>query len=311
MTGKRSRKAGVESGPVNPKGNAKSEVESPKSEEENNSAPDSYRDENPTSEIENKSDIENPKSEIKPMEVHHHPDVEKKGLKEYVLEGLMIFIAVMMGFFAESIRENLTNKEHVEQLSEQLIHDLKNDTLNLQKAAVFENELVKKNDALFFLLQKPIAKADMEKIQQLIINSYSLKVFHPSAGAIAAIKNELHIKQFANSKISEYITNYEAQTGILKTIEDIQENNFAKYIEPFLIGHFTPANIHAAFSGDTSSTVNGEMYAITQTDFNRLSVEIVLIKRFNDDLISHYKIIKDDAVDLMAYIKKEYHLEDE
>ena len=34
------------------------------------------------------------------MEVHHHPDVEKKGLKEYILEGLMIFLAVTMGFFA-------------------------------------------------------------------------------------------------------------------------------------------------------------------------------------------------------------------
>ena len=39
------------------------------------------------------------------MEVHHHPDVEKKGIKEYILEGIMIFIAVTMGFFAESIRE--------------------------------------------------------------------------------------------------------------------------------------------------------------------------------------------------------------
>jgi hypothetical protein len=54
------------------------------------------------------------------MEVHHHPEVEKKGFKEYILEGLMIFIAVMMGFFAESIRENITNKEHVKQLTSQL-----------------------------------------------------------------------------------------------------------------------------------------------------------------------------------------------
>ena len=41
------------------------------------------------------------------MEVHHHPQVEKKNLKEYLLEGLMIFIAVTLGFFAENIRENV------------------------------------------------------------------------------------------------------------------------------------------------------------------------------------------------------------
>ena len=41
------------------------------------------------------------------MEVHHHPqlDHKHKPWKEYLLEGLMIFIAVMMGFIAENIRE--------------------------------------------------------------------------------------------------------------------------------------------------------------------------------------------------------------
>src|SRR5437762_1603799 len=58
---------------------------------------------NPTSDI-SKSDIEN-------MEVHHHPHVEKKNFKEYLLEGLMIFLAVTMGFFAESLRENVSNHE--------------------------------------------------------------------------------------------------------------------------------------------------------------------------------------------------------
>jgi len=39
------------------------------------------------------------------IEVHHHPHVGKKSFKEYVLEGLMIFLAVTMGFFAEGMRE--------------------------------------------------------------------------------------------------------------------------------------------------------------------------------------------------------------
>ena len=38
------------------------------------------------------------------MEVHHHPEVEKKGFKEYFFEGIMIFLAVMMGYLAESAR---------------------------------------------------------------------------------------------------------------------------------------------------------------------------------------------------------------
>ncbi|HJP61786.1 MAG TPA: hypothetical protein VJ844_00005, partial [Mucilaginibacter sp.] len=46
------------------------------------------------------------------MEVHHHPDLhhKPKPWKEYLLEYLMIFLAVMTGFFAESFREHLGDK---------------------------------------------------------------------------------------------------------------------------------------------------------------------------------------------------------
>ena len=47
------------------------------------------------------------------MEVHHHPQLEHepKPWKEYFLEFVMIFLAVTMGFFAESFREHIVNKE--------------------------------------------------------------------------------------------------------------------------------------------------------------------------------------------------------
>src|SRR5580658_7068297 len=122
------------------------------------------------------------------MEVHHHPEVEKKGIKEYILEGLMIFIAVTMGFFAESIRENITNGEHVKQLTMQLVGDLKNDTANLQENIIYETKLNKKEDSLFTLLQQPLKKIDTKILQSLISKNYNVKLFYPTLGAITAIK---------------------------------------------------------------------------------------------------------------------------
>jgi uncharacterized membrane protein len=46
------------------------------------------------------------------MEVHHHPHVEKKGLKEYFLEFLMIFLAVTMAFIGENMREQLCDVKY-------------------------------------------------------------------------------------------------------------------------------------------------------------------------------------------------------
>src|SRR5258708_28836258 len=65
------------------------------------------------------------------MEVHHHPHVEKKNFKEYFLEFLMIFLAVTMGFFAESYRERLVNGEKEKHYAKGLFDDLTKDTITI------------------------------------------------------------------------------------------------------------------------------------------------------------------------------------
>jgi hypothetical protein len=70
-------------------------------------------------------------TESENMEVHHHPEVEKKGLKDYLLEGFMIFIAVTLVFFAETIRENITEHERARIFAESMLKDLEADTSQL------------------------------------------------------------------------------------------------------------------------------------------------------------------------------------
>src|ERR1700753_2707252 len=68
------------------------------------------------------------------MEVHHHlelPHGEKKHFKEYMLEFLMIFLAVTMGFIAENIREHLSDSSKEKEYITGLIKDLKVDTTSL------------------------------------------------------------------------------------------------------------------------------------------------------------------------------------
>ena len=69
---------------------------------------------------------------IRNMEVHHHPHVEKKNFKEYFLEFLMIFLAVTMGFFAESLREHVSDNSKEHEYVSALKKDLATDTLNVK-----------------------------------------------------------------------------------------------------------------------------------------------------------------------------------
>ena len=70
---------------------------------------------NPSAEIisTNHNDIITPNQETENMEVHHHPNLhhKPKPWKEYILEYLMIVLAVTTGFFAESLREHISTNE--------------------------------------------------------------------------------------------------------------------------------------------------------------------------------------------------------
>jgi hypothetical protein len=81
------------------------------------------------------------------MEVHHHPHVAKKNFKEYFLEFLMIFLAVTLGFFAESLREHLVNNEKERNYMESMIQDLKRDTAEAIRVIAVQSVIFKKMDS--------------------------------------------------------------------------------------------------------------------------------------------------------------------
>ena len=51
--------------------------------------------------------------------------MESKGIKEYFLEFLMIFLAVTMGFFAKNIREMISDSEREKDFMKSLIKDIR------------------------------------------------------------------------------------------------------------------------------------------------------------------------------------------
>jgi hypothetical protein len=296
----------------------KSEIRNPNSEIQARDIPKSEI-RNPNSEIQArdvpKSEIRNPNSAIQVktpeinMEVHHHPqlDHKPKPIKEYLLEGLMIFIAVMMGFIAENIREDITNREHAHQLVTQLVQDLKADTANLNFIYEGENRILKDNNALFAMLQQPIATVDAKKMLKLTTNSLSMYPFHPTGGAMGAIKAELHLKQFSNSKMIAYFANYEAHIEILHTTQDITLQYQRSYLEPFLIQHLPPSGIDSSIN--RREIPDTQLRNLSQNDFTEEATRMVLIKTITYQLLEYNRKLKNDAADMLKYIKKEYGVE--
>lgn len=83
------------------------------------------------------------------MEVHHHSHLEHKPKpwKEYLLEFVMMFLAVTLGFFAENIREHYVEGKRAEEYAHSLYDDLKVDTANIQRTLNEKNWIKIKYDS--------------------------------------------------------------------------------------------------------------------------------------------------------------------
>jgi hypothetical protein len=165
------------------------------------------------------------------MEVHHHPDLHhrRKKWKEYFLEFLMIFLAVTLGFFAETVREKISEKHRENDYIVGLINNVENDTSGL-------NGLIDRNDlelrGIDSLLK--VSKSNFLNIpvQDSIFYfglhyTFNLHLFDFNDLTLVQLRNAGGYSLIRTDKVADSIALYESK------------NNDIKVQERFVIDYYT------------------------------------------------------------------------
>jgi hypothetical protein len=88
------------------------------------------------------------------MEVHHpHHPTHKKNWSEYIIEFVMLFTAVTLGFFAENIREGIAENHKKEELLAAVVHNFKTDKAEIEAHRLIVKKAIEVSDNLIKLLQ--------------------------------------------------------------------------------------------------------------------------------------------------------------
>ncbi|MEO8711084.1 MAG: hypothetical protein ABI405_03120 [Parafilimonas sp.] len=162
------------------------------------------------------------------MEVHHHPHVEKKNLKEYFLEFLMIFLAVTLGFIAENIREDVTEHQHAKIYAASMIQDLKADTAQLNSYNKYYVYAANNIDSFMQLL----AGNDPQNIPSGKLYYYGLfggahRNFIPNDATFQQMKSSGSLNYF-KPQIAKDVAKYDL---LCRTIQSYDEMNLNLYVE--------------------------------------------------------------------------------
>lgn len=141
------------------------------------------------------------------MEVHHHPEVGKKGFKEYLLEGLMIFLAVTMGFFAETLREGITDNRQTHEYMQSMVRDLESDIALYRSSIKFNIQYSQMIDTIVtsFTEHKNNKRQVYLMARRITLGS---SVIAPNAKTFEQMKSGDAIHLIRNQHIADSIASY-------------------------------------------------------------------------------------------------------
>ena len=169
-----------------------------------------------------------PNHETKNMEVHKHPHhvTHKKKWSEYLLEFFMIFLAVFLGFLAETEREHIVEKDRAKQFMSSLVRDLELDTLELSKGHSFRMEKIKSIDSVIRILSLQKGSAAPVQLYRLSIKYFANRNFFQNSGTLDQLKNSGGLRLIDNRTIVDSIEAYDQQVKRMAKRDDFEVEAF-------------------------------------------------------------------------------------
>jgi hypothetical protein len=262
-------------------------------------------------------EAQNIKNETEEMEVHHHPHVEKKNFKEYFLEFVMIFLAVTMGFFAEGIRENVTDHAKENEYILSMMQDLRDDTTSMSTAVNELTAISKDLDTMLIQLKNGTPNV-------AVLNHIATSHFWMYAGfsynnrTIQQLKNAGNFRLLKNEAVADSILQYDnlINTFTIAQWNDLKNTMYAyKDVEAKIMSYQQLSKIESSrYTFNDSVFVKEDKNSLITNDrqmlslyYNRLFIHASLMRLF----ISNLGYSKISAIRLMNFIAKQYNLEND
>lgn len=238
------------------------------------------------------------------MEVHHpHHVTHKKKWGTYLLEFLMLFLAVFLGFVAENMREHAVERMRATKLTSSLINDLRRDTAELNRLTSFCKLQLQRTDSLRSLLKTPFDEVRQQDFYRLIRQVQVSYAFVSANATTNQLKNAGYLRYFSKDSLSILLSGYEF---ILKDNEGMDQITldliYNKYYD-FIIKVCDPDLLQLQFSDKRSVPDSLGIISISKEDLKQLQNLLVLMGRSTATYIENYIDLKNKAVEIMNYLE--------
>ena len=217
------------------------------------------------------------------MEVHHHPHIptHAKPWKEYLLEGLMIFVAVTLGYGAENVREHYVETKKALISAKNLYVDVINDSIGFANTRRNRN----KQDSCFEIINAYYNNNTLDKEIPAVYAAHAhmtrRMLYQMNSLALDEVKSSGTLKFLESDELKAGIQRYASLAAGLKLREQREFSYIDRMLDPISTKNFEFNFNRAA----------GDNFKI---DSNKIVVTV--------PIPANLKIIKKDQLDWDNYI---------
>ncbi len=244
------------------------------------------------------------------MEVHAHTHTPRKKWTHYLWEFLMLFLAVTLGFFVENQREHMIENRREKQFIESYVEDLKTDTNSIRITMAFLELRLATLDSFTLLLKSHQIKGFENSLYYYGRSMIRSRSFQNNNRTIIQLLNSGSLRLVRNKQAADSMIIYKQRIEGLEgnqEDENLERKNciplLEKICDPFVFDAMVDdKGVHRIENNPPLRSYDPELQKDLAHKIHQLKGSCFLI-------INRLKLLERKATNLIALLKKEYHLE--
>lgn len=260
------------------------------------------------------------------MEVHHsHHASHTKKWTSYLLEFLMLFLAVFLGFVAENMREHGVEKRRAKEFAISLLTDLKKDVTELDKSIRYDSLAASMIDSLVHFISRVNIRSNSGHFYYLSRLATAIYITDWNKATINQLINSGSLRYFTNAELVNKLNTYNTAASTMSSLQQTISNRRDRaltysdqiFIPEYLLLYtqFNPDDILAQKKSAMIDSLKNLHPPLQNNDhalINSLGNSLLASRSNRNSLLTNwYPTAREMAREIIALIKKEYHLKDQ
>lgn len=237
---------------------------------------------------------------------------KSKNWRAYFLEFLMIFLAVTLGFIAESIRQHFVEKKQEKEYAISLVRDLKLDTADINRVMKGLRRDIGRADTIIVLFEKRDFRNTSGYIYFLGRRLGLRNLWRSNDGTIQQLTYSGGLNVFRNKSVIDSIQNYTRRIkdlGQILNLEDLEIAEYRKCLSKVFSGFVFDKMIQTANGFDLKVLHdNPDLISTDKKDINDLIMQTTTVKGNRIRQLDSLSEILLKAEHLIDLIQKQYQL---